>query len=180
MRLMKLKSPFWSLLVAALLLSLPFLGSEAQAQRRGGGGGYSGGSFRGGGGYATGPRGGAVAVGPRGGAVAEGPRGGVAARGPAGGAVAAGPRGGTAYRGGAYYGPGYRPLRWRSRKGGGLAVGAWWLCRPRPQPGQWRVRPTIMTAAPITSRAIRVLTSITAWSRSQSVRGIARGTTVDR
>ena len=59
MKLMKLKSPFGSLLVAALLVGLPFLGSEAQARGGGGGhgGGFSGGSFRGGGGYATGPRG---------------------------------------------------------------------------------------------------------------------------
>ena len=79
MKLMKLKSPFGSLIVVALLVSLPCLCSEAQARGGGGGrggGGYSGGSFRGGGGYADGPRGGGVAVGPRGGAVADGdPRG---------------------------------------------------------------------------------------------------------
>ncbi len=67
MKLMKLKSPFWSLFVVALLVGLPCLCSEAQA--RGGfggfhgGGGFSGGSFREGGGYAQGPRGGAVAEG---------------------------------------------------------------------------------------------------------------------
>jgi len=105
MKLIKLKSPFGSLFVVALLLGLPFLCSEAQAR---GGGGYSGGSFRGGGGYAEGPRGGAVAVGPRGGAVAEGPRGGVAAKGAYGGAAVRGPGGQTAYRAGGYYGPGYR------------------------------------------------------------------------
>ena len=58
MKLRKLKSPFWSLFVAALLLGLPFLCSEAQAYRGGGGGyhgggGFSGGSFRGGGGGAA-------------------------------------------------------------------------------------------------------------------------------
>ena len=36
MKLMKLKSPFWSLFVVALLVSLPFLLSEAQAHGRGG------------------------------------------------------------------------------------------------------------------------------------------------
>lgn len=95
MKQMKLKSPLGSLFVVALLMSLPFLCSEAQARGGGGyhgGGGFSGGSFRGGGGYATGPRGGAVA---------EGPRGGVAARGAYGGAAVRGPGGGTAYR------PGY-------------------------------------------------------------------------
>ena len=52
MRLMKLKSPLWSLLVAALLLGRPCLGLEAQARGGGGGyhggGGFGGGSFRGG------------------------------------------------------------------------------------------------------------------------------------
>jgi hypothetical protein len=98
MKLRKMKSPFGSILVAALLIGLPLLCSEAQAFR--GGGGFSGGSFRGGGGYAEGPRGGAVA---------EGPRGGVAAR---------GPEGGTAYRAGGYYGPGYRGPGY-----GGVAAG---------------------------------------------------------
>ena len=70
MKLMKLKSPFWSLFVVALLVSLPCLGSEAQARGGGGGhggGGFSGGSFRGGGGYAEGPRGGEAYRGPGGG-----------------------------------------------------------------------------------------------------------------
>lgn len=115
MKLMQLKSPLGSLFVAALLLGLPFLCSEAHAR---GGGGFSGGSFRGGGGWAEGPRGGAVAVGPRGGAVAEGPRGGVAARGPYGGAAARGPGGQTVYRAGGYYGPGYRAPVY-----GGVAAG---------------------------------------------------------
>jgi hypothetical protein len=95
MKLMKLKSPFWSLFVVALLAGLPGLCLEAQARGGGGyhgGGGFSGGSFRGGGGYAEGPRGGGVAVGPRGGVYAQTPRGGQAYRGPGGG---------TAYR------PGY-------------------------------------------------------------------------
>ena len=65
MKLRKLKSPFWSLFAVALLVALPYLCSEAQAQRGGrggggggrgggggarggGGGGFSGGSFRGG------------------------------------------------------------------------------------------------------------------------------------
>ncbi len=120
MKLKNLRSSLWSLAVAALLVSLPFLCSEAQAQRRGGGGyhgggGFSGGSFRGGGGWAQGPRGGTVAEGPRGreyaqtpqggeayrgtgGAAVRGPAGGAAARGPYGGAAARGPAGGTAYR----------------------------------------------------------------------------------
>jgi hypothetical protein len=99
MKLLKLRSLFWSFFAVMLVVSLTGLCLEAQAR-----GGFSGGSFRGGGGYATGPRGGAVAVGPR------------------GGAVAVGPRGGAAYRRGPYYGPGYRP-----GYGGvaaGLAVGA--------------------------------------------------------
>jgi hypothetical protein len=113
MKLLRLRSPFWSFLAVMLTISLSGLCLEAQAWR---GGGFSGGSFRRGGGFATGPRGGAVAVGPRGG---------VAARGPYGGAAAVGPRGGAAVRA-PYYGPGYRP-----RYGGvaagvaaGLAVGA--------------------------------------------------------
>jgi hypothetical protein len=120
MKRMKIQSPFWSLIVATLLVSLPCLGSEAQARGGGGyhGGGFSGGSFRGGGGYAEGPRGGAMAVGPRGGAVAEGPRGGVAARGAYGGEAARGPGGTTVYRPGGYYGPGYRGVA------AGIAVGA--------------------------------------------------------
>ena len=85
---LKLRSPFWSFFALMLMVSLTGLCLEAQAR----GGGFSGGSFRGGGGDATGPRGGGVAVGPRGGAVAEGPRGGEAARGPNGGAAAEGPR----------------------------------------------------------------------------------------
>jgi hypothetical protein len=108
MNRLKLRSPFWSFFALMLMVSLTGLCLEAQAR----GGGFSGGSFRGGGGYATGPRGGAVA---------EGPRGGVAARGPYGGAAAEGPRGGTAVRA-PYYGPGYRP-----GYGGvaaGVAVGA--------------------------------------------------------
>jgi hypothetical protein len=96
MKLLKLRSPFWSFFAVMLTVSLTGLCLEAQAYR---GGGFSGGSFRGGGGYATGPRGGAVAVGPRGG---------VAARGPYGGA---------AYHRGPYYGPGYRPAY------GGVAAG---------------------------------------------------------
>jgi hypothetical protein len=125
MKMRKMQSPFWSLIVVALLVSLPGLGSEAQAR-----GGFSGGSFRGGGGYASGPRGGAVAVGPRGGAVAEGPRGGTAVRGPYGGAAARGPGGGTAYRPGYpaagnwnhYYGPRYGGAV--AGAAAGLAVGA--------------------------------------------------------
>ena len=35
MKLRKLKSPLWSLFVVALLVGLPFLCSEAQAQRGG-------------------------------------------------------------------------------------------------------------------------------------------------
>ena len=120
MKLLKLRSPIWSFFVAMLMVSLTALCLEAQAR-----GGYSGGSFRGGGGYATGPRGGAVAVGPRGGAVAEGPRGGAAARGPRGGAAAVGPRGGTYHRD-PYYGPGYRPGYGGVAAGvaAGVAVGA--------------------------------------------------------
>jgi len=126
MKLMTLKSPFWSLFVVALLVGLPFFCSEVQAR---GGGGFSGGSFRGGGGYAEGPRGGAVAEGPRGGAYAQTPRGGeavrtpyggAAARGPYGGAVAEGPRG-DAYRAGGYYAPGYHPVARAAVTG--LAVG---------------------------------------------------------
>jgi hypothetical protein len=98
MKSMQPKSPFWSLIVLALLVSLPCFSSEAQAR---GGGGFSGGSFRAGGGYAEGPRGGAVAQGPRGGTYAQTPRGGEAVRTPSGGAAARGPEGGTAYR------PGY-------------------------------------------------------------------------
>jgi len=129
MKRMKLKSSFWSLLVAALLVGLPGLGSEVQARGGGGyrGGGYSGGSFRGGGGYATGPRGGAVAVGPRGGAYAQTPRGGEAVRTPYGGAAVRGPGGQTAYRAGGYYGPGYRGPGYGGVAAGvatGLAVGA--------------------------------------------------------
>jgi uncharacterized membrane protein len=95
MKRLRPRSPLRSIVVVALLVALPFLCSEAQARR---GGGFSGGSFRGGGGYATGPRGGAVAVGPR---------------------------GGTAYRA-PYHGPGYRPA-YRPGYGGvaaGVAVGA--------------------------------------------------------
>jgi hypothetical protein len=120
MRLMRLKSLLWSLFLVALLVGLPYLCSEAQAQRggggrggggggaRAGGGGMSGGSFRGssaavqgprGGTAVQGPRGGVAAQGPRGGAVAEGPRGGAAARGPGGSAAARGPAGGAAARG---------------------------------------------------------------------------------
>src|SRR5450759_1411184 len=124
MKQMKMKSPFGSLFVVALLVSLPFLCSEAQARGGGGyhgGGGFSGGSFRGGGGYATGPRGG------------------VAARGAYGGAAVRG--GGTAYRPGypagggtynrnvnvsgnwnAYNGPRYGGAA--ARVAAGLAVGA--------------------------------------------------------
>ncbi len=109
MKLLKLRSPFWSFFAVMLMVSLTGLCLEAQAYR---GGGFSGGSFRGGGGYATGPRGGAVAVGPRGG---------VAARGPYGGAAAVGPRGGAAYHRGPYYGPGYRPY---GGVAAGVAVGA--------------------------------------------------------
>src|SRR5665648_1134331 len=78
MKLMKLKSPFASLLVVALLVSLPYLGSEAQARGGGGGhggGGYSGGSFRGDGGHAAGPRGGEAYRGPGGGTAYKGPGG---------------------------------------------------------------------------------------------------------
>jgi hypothetical protein len=108
MKLLKPRSPFWSFFVAMLMVSLTGLCLEAQAR-----GGFSGGSFRGGGGYATGPRGGAVAVGPRGG---------VAARGPYGGAAAVGPRGGAVYHRGPYYGPGYRPGY--GAVAAGVAVGA--------------------------------------------------------
>jgi hypothetical protein len=112
MKMLGLRSPFWSFLAVMLMVSLTGLCLEAQAR----GGGFSGGSFRGGGGYATGPRGGAVA---------EGPRGGEAARGPYGGAAAVGPRGGTAYRA-PYYGPGYRPGYGGVAAGvaAGVAVGA--------------------------------------------------------
>ena len=101
-----------------LAISLTGLCLEAQAR-----GGFSGGSFRGGGGYATGPRG--RRGGPRGGAMAEGPRGGVAARGP----YRRG-RGGWAERGRRfarpYYGPGYRPGYGGVAAGvaAGVAVGA--------------------------------------------------------
>ena len=149
MKLRKLKSPLWSLVVAALLVGLPILSSEAQALRRGGGGfhggGFSGGSFRGGGVWAQGPRGGTVAEGPRGRQYAQTPRGGQAYRSPTGAAAARGPAGGTAYRpptsypagGGtynrnvnvsqnwnAYYGPGYRPYPYARAAAAGLAVGA--------------------------------------------------------
>jgi hypothetical protein len=148
MRSMRTKSAFWSLCAVALLLTLPFFCSEAQAWR--GGGGFSGGSFRGGGGYATGPRGGAVAQGPRGGrayrspyggAAARGPYGAAAVRGPYGGAAARGPGGATAYRPGypaggvtynrnvnvstnwrPYYGPRYGAAA--AGVAAGLAVGA--------------------------------------------------------
>jgi hypothetical protein len=137
MKSMQARSAFWSLLAVALLVGLPFLGSEAQAGRGGGGGargggGFSGGSFRATGGHAEGPRGGAVA---------EGPRGGEAYRGPDGGVAAKGPRGETAYRpdhpagGGtynrnvnvtnnwnAYYGPRYGGAA--AGVAAGLAVGA--------------------------------------------------------
>jgi hypothetical protein len=109
MKLLKLRSPFWGFCAVMLAVSLAGLCLEAQAR-----GGFSGGSFRGGGGYATGPRGGAVAVGPRGG---------VAARGPYGGAAAVGPRGGTAYRRGPYYGPGYRAPGYGA-VAAGVAIGA--------------------------------------------------------
>jgi hypothetical protein len=146
MRSMKTKSVFWSLCALALLLTLPFFGSEAQAWRGGGrgfygGGGFSGGSFRGGGGWAQGPRGGTVAEGPRGRQYAQTPGGGEAYRSPYGGAAARGPEGGTAYRpnypaGGAtynrnvnvsrswqgYYGPGYGGVA--AGAAAGLAVGA--------------------------------------------------------
>jgi hypothetical protein len=82
MKLRELNFSIWrNLFAAALLLSLPFLCSEANARGGGrfGGGGFSGGSFRGGGEVAEGPRGGEVAEGPRGGVTAEGPRGNVAA-----------------------------------------------------------------------------------------------------
>jgi hypothetical protein len=134
MKSMKAKSAFWSLFAVALLVALPFFGSEAQAWRGGGGGfhgggGFSGGSFRRGGGWAEGPRGGAVAEGPRGGQYAQTPRGGEAYR---------GPEGGTAYREGGYYGgahmvtasgswaPYYGPRYGAAAAGvaAGLAVGA--------------------------------------------------------
>jgi len=108
MKLLKPRSRFCSFFVVVLMVSLTGLCLEAQAR-----GGFSGGSFRGGGGYATGPRGGAVAVGPRGG---------VAARGPYGGAAAVGPRGGAVYHRGPYYGPGYRPGY--GAVAAGVAVGA--------------------------------------------------------
>jgi hypothetical protein len=110
MKLTNLKTLLWSLFLVALLVGLPYLCSEAQAQRggggrggggggaRAGGGGMSGGSFRGGSAAVQGPRGGAAAQGPRGGAVAEGPRGGTAVRTPAGGAAARGPGGQVATR----------------------------------------------------------------------------------
>jgi hypothetical protein len=138
MKEMRLRSPFWSLFVVALLVvALSFFCSEAQAWRGGGrgfhgGGGFSGGSFRGGGGYATGPRGGAVAEGPRGGRYAQTPRGGQAYRSPYGGAAARGPGGGTAYRpgypaGGAYNRNVNVSRNWQSYYGpryGGVAAGA--------------------------------------------------------
>ena len=100
MKLMKLKSSFGSLLVAALLVGLPLLCSEAQARGGGGGrggGGFSGGSFRGSGGHAEGPRGGEAY---------RGPGGGTAYKGPGGGRGYKAPRGGqTAYRGGTYSEP---------------------------------------------------------------------------
>ena len=171
MKLMKLKSPFWSLFVVALLVGLPFLCSEAQAR---GGGGFSGGSFRGGGGYAAGPRGGAVAVGPAEERLLKVPGGSCRKR-----AVrrrrVRGPEDRTAYRPGRHYGPGYRgPVLWRRCRR--LAVGTVVGTLPaRPQPCQWRVKDTTMTAPPITSHAIRVLTSITAWSRIPTSRDIAGG-----
>jgi hypothetical protein len=143
MKVMILRSLFWSLFVVALLVALPFFCSEAQAWRGGGGGfhgggGFSGGTFRGGGGWAEGPRGGAVAEGPRGGQYAQTPRGGEAYRSPYGGAAARGPEGGTAYREGGYYGgahmvtapgswaPYYGPRYGAAAAGAaaGLAVGA--------------------------------------------------------
>lgn len=52
MKLRKLRSPFWSLFAAALILSLPLSGSAAGPQRGGGGGGHpaSGGGHPAGGG----------------------------------------------------------------------------------------------------------------------------------
>ena len=46
--------------------------------------------------------------------------------------------------------PGWPPV-WRWAR-------CWGLCRPQPPPSQWRVRDTTMTAATITSPAIRALT----------------------
>ena len=205
----KLKSPFWSLFVVALLVGLPFLGSEAQAYRGGGGGyhgggGFSGGSFRGGGGYAEGPRGrgpwrkapggseyqtahgGAAYKGPHGGEAAKGRYGGEAARGPYGGAAARGPGGETAYRQGSYHGGAYHggairdlpcqpdcdglrelerllwpSLRWCRRRGGrrsGSGCGSGGFARRGRRPVSGGSETTTMTAAPITSPAIRALT----------------------
>ena len=181
MKLMKLKSPFGSLIVVALLVSLPCLGSEAQARGGGGGGrgggGYSGGSFRGGGGYATGPRGGGVAVGPRGGAVAEGPRGRSRRQRDClyGGTTARGPGGATAYRPGGYYGPGYRGPGYGG-VAAGIAVGAVVGTLPAGAAALSSAgKGTTMTAAPITSNAIRALTLVTAWSRIPTSRDVAGG-----
>ena len=127
MKLRRLRSPFWSLFAAALILSLPLSGSAAGPQRGGGGGGHPsggghapvshGGGFSGGSVRAA-PR---LAAAPRGGAVARGPRGGVAVRGPSGGAAVRGPRGGYGggYPGGAYGGEAWAPYYGPEYGGGG-------------------------------------------------------------
>lgn len=130
MKLIKLRSPFWSLFVVALLVVLPCYYSEAQA--RGGGGGFHGGAgFHGGGGFSGGsfrpevpqPQSFHTGGPPSGGPHPGGP--------PPGGAPPPGPRAGgppppppprniTVSPGwGPYYGPG-----WGAGMAAGLAVGA--------------------------------------------------------
>ena len=127
MKLMRLRSPLWSLFVVALLVGLPFLCSEAQAQRGGaagrwrwrrpaGGGGFSGGSFRGGGWPRPGRRWWSWPPRRR-----WRGRGGVAAEAP-GGAAAEGQGGGAAHCCG-WHGPGYRGPGYGG-VAAGIAVGA--------------------------------------------------------
>ena len=104
MKLMRLRSPLWSLFLVALLVGLPFLCSEVQAR---------GGSFRGG---AGGP-GGAGGVGRPGGVGGVGGVGGAGGVGRPGGVGGAGgvvrPGGAVVVGGAGYRGPGY----------GGVAAG---------------------------------------------------------
>ncbi len=146
MKLTNLKTLLWSLFLVALLVALPYLCSEAQAQRggggrgggrggggggyHGGGGGFSGGSMRGG---AGGPSRGAGGAGRPGG---PGGVGGAGRPGGPGGVGAPGRGAGGAYQGNvnvnrnvtasrnwnAYTGPGYRP--YAGAAAAGLAVGA--------------------------------------------------------
>jgi hypothetical protein len=106
--------PLRSLMVMALMVSVPFfcLCSEAGARGGGGfvgggsvgggfigGGAFSGGSFRSGGGWAAGPRGGGFIAGRQGGIFIRTPQGGEFFRVPHGEGAARGPHGGVAVRG---------------------------------------------------------------------------------